>query len=167
MQELKKVCIKCGGEYLLDDFPRQKQTKDGHGNICRECANKHQREKRKADGNTSTHKYEKTKKGFLMREYRNMKSRVTGVQKQKAHLYLGKPLLPREMFYAWALASPEFHSLFKAWENSHYERVLCPSVDRMDSDKGYVLSNMEWVTHSENSRRGSVSYKRKRHVNAA
>ena len=31
------------------------------------------------------------------------------------------------------------------------------SVDRVDSSKGYELSNMEWVTHSENSRRGAVN----------
>jgi hypothetical protein len=90
-----------------------------------------------------------------------MRGRVTGIQKQKTHLYFGKELLDRQPFYDWAWASSEFHSLFKAWEESNYARVLCPTVDRIDSDKGYILSNMEWVTHSENSRRGSVSPKRK------
>ena len=32
-------------------------------------------------------RYEKTPKGFLMRLYRNMKSRVKGVQQAKHHLY--------------------------------------------------------------------------------
>ena len=60
---------------------------------------KWQRERRKNNGNASTKKYEKTKNGFLMRCYRNMKSRITGVQKQKAHLYVGKSLLEKELFY--------------------------------------------------------------------
>ena len=152
-----KTCIRCGVDQSIDQFRPQKETKDGHANQCRLCLNEIQRIKRKENGNELTHKYEKTINGFLMREYRNMKSRVTGVQKQKIHLYLGKELLPKEMFYQWALASPEFHSLYNEWLMLNCERVLCPTVDRIDSSKGYVLSNMEWVTHSVNSHRGSVS----------
>jgi hypothetical protein len=116
-----------------------------------------QREYRKKTGNAATKKYEKTPKGFLMRLYRNMQSRVTGVQKLKHHLYSGKELLPRDEFYEWALGSDEFHRLFQEWERSEYDRKLSPSVDRIDSAKGYSLENMEWVTHSENSRRGSIN----------
>lgn len=102
-------------------------------------------------------KYEKTKNGFLMRLYRNMKSRIEGVQWQKHHLYAGKYLLPRDEFYEWALASPKFHELFAAYEASGYERRLAPSADRVDSALGYETDNLEWTTHSENSRRGCHS----------
>lgn len=105
--------------------------------------------------NAVTHRYEKTVNGFLMRMYRNMQSRVTGVQKKKAHLYKGKALLAREDFYAWAKSSKEFSKLFAEWKHKGYPRKLAPSVDRIDPLKGYILSNMEWVTHSENSRRSS------------
>jgi hypothetical protein len=88
-----------------------------------------------------------------MRAYRNMQSRVTGVQKLKFHLYAGKSLLPRESFYDWAIASNSFHDLFATWEASGYPRKLTPSVNRKDSKRGYELDNMEWVTHSENSRK--------------
>jgi hypothetical protein len=128
-----------------------------HSRVCHYCTLLNQRNRRKLNCNVDTRKYEKTKSGFLMREYRNMQSRVTGVQKKKAHLYLGKELLPREMFYAWALSSPFFHNLFTQWQYSFYDQKLCPTVDRIDSSKGYELSNMEWVTHSENSRRGSIN----------
>jgi hypothetical protein len=119
--------------------------------------NKKQREYRRATGNSCTRKYEKTKKGFLMRCYRNMQSRVTGVQKEKHHLYKGKELLERQEFYEWALNSKDFHRLFAIWEFFGYDRKLTPSVDRVDSSQGYKVSNMEWVTHSENSRRGNRS----------
>lgn len=105
----------------------------------------------------SCRKYEKTQNGFLMRAYRNMKSRILGIQKQKHHLYAGKPLLSKEDFYTWAKSSPEFQDLFTAWEESGHDRKLTPSVDRVDSSRGYELDNMQWITHSENSRRGSVS----------
>jgi hypothetical protein len=154
---MNKVCIRCGIEQNIDELRKQKETKDGHANQCRICLNEIQRIKRKENGNEITRRYEKTPKGFLMREYRNMQSRVTGIQKQKTHLYLGLPLLDRESFYQWGYNQHEFHILFEAWKENHYDRKLTPTVDRIDSNKGYALGNMEWVTHSENSRRGSIS----------
>jgi len=122
-----------------------------------------QREYRKRTGNAPTKRYEKTPNGFLMRMYRNMTSRVRGIQKPKAHLYLGKELLPREEFYKWARNHKDFWKLFNSWGESNYDRKLTPTVDRIDSQKGYFLDNMEWVTHSENSRRGSLSNVRRRY----
>lgn len=119
--------------------------------------NLRQKEYRESNGNACTKKYEKTQKGFLVRLYRNMESRVTGVQSKKAHLYEGKELLDRDLFYEWSLAPPEFQELFLLWELSGYARRLCPSVDRVESSDGYRLDNMEWVTFSENCRRGALS----------
>lgn len=123
----------------------------------RERENRLQRERRERNGNKNTKKYEKTKKGFLVRCYRNMKSRVTGVQKKKSHLYVNKCLLDKHIFYNWSLKNESFNVLFNKWELSGYDRKLTPSVDRIDSSIGYRLDNMEWVTHSENSRRGNRS----------
>lgn len=125
----------------------------------REIKNQKQREYRQKNSNSNTKKYEKTKNGFLMRLYRNMQSRIDGVQKQKFHLYEGKTLIEREVFYNWAKNNATFHSLFDAYEKSNYDRKLAPSVDRINSKFGYDLSNMEFITHSENSRRGAMSKK--------
>jgi len=102
-------------------------------------------------------KYEKTHKGFVMRLYRNMKSRVEGVQEKKSHLYKGRSLLPKDEFYSWALNDKDFLQLFENYTVSGYQRRLAPSVDRIDSKKGYSLDNMEFVTMSENSRRGAMA----------
>lgn len=125
--------------------------------LTKEQKNERQREYRKRIKNKPTIAYEKTKKGFLVRLYRNMKSRVEGVQKLKIHLYEGKYLLDKDVFYEWALSSEEYHSLFEAWENSNYERRLTPSVDRINSAYGYELNNIEWVPFHENCRRGCKS----------
>lgn len=116
-----------------------------------------QREHRRQNQNNDIKKYEKTPKGFLMRLYRNMKSRVDGVQKLKFHLYDGKELFNKEEFYSWALDQPEFLKLFNDYSASNYNRKLAPSVDRVDSSLGYTFDNVEWVTMSENSRRGVLS----------
>ena len=116
--------------------------------------NEYRREWRKRTNNSSTKKYEKTPNGFLMRLYRNMKSRVHGIQKVKHHLYQGKELLNKQEFYSWAKDSKDFWKIYNAWVESDYDRKLTPSVDRKNTKIGYVTENMEWVTHSENSKRG-------------
>ena len=153
------ICSKCNEEKELSNFSKGLKC-------CKLCYNKKQREKRKENNNKTTLKYEKTKRGFLMRLYRNMLSRITGVQKKKHYLYQNKSLLEKIDFYNWAINSIDFHILFQNWENNNYNRKLTPSVDRVNSSKGYSLDNIEWVTHSENSRRASISKKRK-HENLA
>jgi len=115
------------------------------------------RDYRLRTGNAATKKYEKTKKGFLVRCYRNMKSRINGVQKAKFHLYEGKYLMDKLDFYNYSLNNKAFNKLFDIWEKSNYDTKLTPSLDRVNSEIGYKLDNVEWVTHSENSRRGSIN----------
>ena len=117
--------------------------------------NSWQKTYREQNKNKCTKKYEKTKSGFLMRTYRNMKSRVTGIQKKKAHLYQGLSLLNKFDFYTWSAADHMFHLLFESWEQSGYCRKLTPSIDRIDSTIGYQIGNIQWITHSENSKKGN------------
>ena len=65
--------------------------------------------------------------------------------------------MDKHIFYEWALNNESFNSLFEDYEKSGYQRKLAPSVDRVNSRIGYELDNMEFITMSENSRRGSVS----------
>lgn len=112
---------------------------------------KWQREYRKKTRNSVTNFYERTRAGKLMRTYRNMKSRVEGVLKKKAHLYFGLDLLDKEDFYNWSKNSFEFESLFLFWEASGFKKGLSPSIDRIDPSLGYELGNIRWSTHSHNS----------------
>ena len=118
-----------------------------------------QRQYRLKNNNIVTKKYEKTLNGFVMRLYRNMKSRITGVQKQKAHLYLNKELLNKEDFYTWIKSNQNFVELFEKYKESNFDRKLAPTVDRINPNIGYVLNNMQILTHSENSSRSSKDRK--------
>jgi len=125
--------------------------------MSREEKNRKQREKRALNENYHTKKYEKTKKGFLVRTYRNMLSRVSGVTKNKNHLYLGLEILNKESFYEWSLNNDSFNHLFDVWKSLEYKRTLTPSIDRIDSKKGYILENIQWITFSENCKKGNES----------
>jgi len=148
---VERVCRKCAIQKDLEDFPRKSDCALGHRPICQDCVNTYQRERRVRTSNSETKRYEKSPEGFLMRAYRNMKSRVTGVQKKRAHLYAGLPILPKDDFYVWAKNNPDFWRLYRNWVKSGYNRKLTPSVNRIDPDEGYLLGNIEFLTHSVNS----------------
>jgi hypothetical protein len=135
-------CSTCGDEKPDTDFYRPPR--------CRTCDNAYMRERRRRTEDSATKRYEKTLNGFLMRAYRNMKSRIAGIQSKKAHLYAGKSLMSREDFYAWSQGNEDFLRLFTAWVVSGYERRISPSVDRIDATRGYEIGNIRWVTFSEN-----------------
>lgn len=118
---------------------------------------KRQREYRKKTGNAVTKRYERTKKGKLMRTYRNMMNRVNGIS--KPHLYEGKGLIERDKFYSWSLNNCNFNELYKIWVKNDYCRKLSPSIDRINVNKGYTEGNIRWITHSENSRLGAIRKK--------
>lgn len=153
---MKSTCKYCLQEKAITEF-KKTIYKKGYGSICKECANARARAYNKRTGFVSYKKYEKTPSGYLMRTYRNMKSRVTGIQYKKAHLYQGLELLDKESFYQWALADAAFFSLYNAYVDSGYQMKLAPSIDRIDSSKGYTFDNIRWLSHSENSRNGNYS----------
>jgi len=159
-----KQCNSCLLFKELSEFKNHTETRDKKTNQCRVCINKRQRANRIKTKNISTLKYEKTIKGFLVRLYRNMKSRIDGVQKEKKHLYCGKELMSKEDFYEFSLKNDTFFELFKEYEQSGYLRKLAPSIDRIDSSKGYFVGNIEFVTMSENSRRSAGNRKKTKNI---
>ena len=81
-----------------------------------------------------------------------MQSRVRGTSGgHNRGNWIGKSIVPRDVFYVWAKNNPDFLALYKRWYSSGFDIKLTPSVNRMNSSKGYLLNNMEWITHSQNS----------------
>lgn len=100
---------------------------------------------------TWTKNYEKTPKGFLVRAYRNITSRVRGIQKKGSHNYRDLPVMAKSDFYATYETDPTFLELLKNYRTSGWKPSKAPSVDRIYPWFGYVHGNIRWVTHSENS----------------
>jgi len=96
--------------------------------------------------------YYKTPTGHMVKAYTNMSQRVRGVQKKYYKYYKDLPILSRQDFYRWTKRT-RYMKLWKAWADSGYQCSLSPSIDRIDSSKGYVIGNMQWITKSDNSKR--------------
>jgi hypothetical protein len=155
----KYQCSKCGKNSFKEVFRVTQKTVlfkdlDGsgtfYGNLCPKCTRERQREYTKKHKNINHRKYEKTINGFLVRAYRNMKTRIAG-KRHKERRYKGMEILDKNIFYKWSKEDPKFIDMFKKWESKKYCRKLSPSVDRIDAAKGYTLDNIQWLTHSENS----------------
>ena len=58
--------------------------------------------------------------------------------------------MPKDVFLNWAKNHPDFLAMYKRWKSNNFDMKLTPSVNRMDSKRGYVLGNVEWLTHSQN-----------------
>lgn len=99
----------------------------------------------------STHQHNATITSFLNKVYNDMKARVNGkTKKSDAKYYVGKPILSKDAFTNWARNHPDFLKLYKQYFMSRFDKKLAPSVNRMDSNMGYTLNNMEWVSFSQN-----------------
>lgn len=151
-----RICKSCKTEKELGEFVKHKECRNGYSYTCKNCKILKQRISREINCNIHTKTYEKTINGFLMRTYRNMKSRIAGIQKKKAKLYAGKEILDKSEFYQYSLNNENFKSLYNNWILANYDRKLTPSIDRIDSKYGYTLENIQWLTHSENSRKASL-----------
>lgn len=74
---------------------------------------------------------------------------------------LRKCTFSKPEFLAFALKSNQFHEKFRDWRSGGYQYRLSPSVDRVDSDGDYTLSNIQFLSISENSRKGSENILRR------
>lgn len=153
-----KNCTSCNIFKSLDAFHTKSKNFDGLEHQCKVCSNAKIRARRKNNSNVVTKTYEKTLKGKLVRTYRNMLSRVKGILRSKSHLYEGLEILDKEDFYKWSLEDPEYNRIFKEWSDAGHTLKLSPSIDRIDPTKGYILDNIRWLTHSQNS--GAANHSR-------
>lgn len=127
-----KTCIACGLAKPFAEFSKHSGFSDGRRSTCKQCYNVEQ----KSDPFR-----------FFRKIYATQKASST----KRGH---PAPTYTLEALIAWADAQPHLPSMWLAYQNAGHPRRLAPSIDRIDSNLPYTLSNLELVTWEENDRRG-------------
>jgi len=88
---------------------------------------------------------------YISVRYTELKQRCVHVRNDKYGRYIGKEYCTLEEFKTFTNKDDTFINLFNKWKENKHPFKLAPSIDRIDSSKGYILGNLQWITHSENS----------------
>lgn len=153
----KKECFVCLKTKEIGEFYKHKQMGDGHLNKCIPCTkrqeNQRYKQNRKKNNIYDTWRYRNSESRIKSHKYYGIKARSTG---KGTHSYSvdGKKYLSKSSYDKWWKDNREiFLELYKAWKVSNFSNKLAPSIDRIDNKKGYMPSNMRWMTLSENSKK--------------
>ncbi len=130
-----KTCSKCNEDKALSEFSINKRMTTGRLNACKKCQNNFSKE------------YHHSKNGLTKNVYSNQRQN----SKRRGDLMPSYTLIE---FREWAFSHDLFHSLYKNWAASGYQKHLIPSADRMDDYKPYSFGNIQWMTWAENSLKG-------------
>jgi len=60
------------------------------------------------------------------------------------------PNFSREQFVSWAISQKNWEVLWVNYQQSSFDRMLRPSVDRLNNSIGYSFRNIRLVTWREN-----------------
>ena len=110
------------------------------------------------------HRVPCTKMFFLSCKYNDILCRTCTTPKAEPRWakYRGLEKMSRSDFMHWGAASSEFHRLWEVYVEADYLTELAPSCDRIDSDFGYVLDNVQCVTVKQNKINGWMERRRKK-----
>lgn len=131
---------------------------DGRLNKCKECTKGDVRNNY-ADKIDQYRKYERTrqrknKKRILNHRYNQIRQRVDG-RATRDYKVNGSKMLSREEYFEWCNENMKiFDKIYDSWRESGFARGLTPSIDRVNNNLGYVPNNMQWLTLSQNSKKG-------------
>ena len=59
-----------------------------------------------------------------------------------------------EQFNKWISKNARYNRIFKEWKAANEDNLLSPSIDRIDNNKNYTLSNIQVLTRYENLLKG-------------
>lgn len=143
-----KQCIICKKEKEISEFYVHPKMADGHLNKCKECCKAYARAKDTKE--YDLRRYRKNPKRYLNHKYRIIKERCTNEKRR----YYGKKFLSREEWAEFCKRTEgQFMSMYHRWQESGYERVMSPSIDRINNDGDYTLDNIQWLSLAENDKK--------------
>lgn len=97
-----------------------------------------------------------TPRAHLVSCYNNMRRLVRGTGTRADRYYKHLGLMPRAEFLAWSLADKTHRELWARYIALGRLRKYAPSIDRIDTLRGFVAGNVQWLTLSQNCRKANL-----------
>lgn len=150
-----KVCSKCGIEKPLSDFWKDKKSKDGHRPDCKECRDieKHRKDNEKyriINREKINQKQKEHRKTYPENAiYNGIKQRCTNPKASGYEFYGGRGIECR-------ITEEEIKELMI---RDGYWDMKDPTIDRVDNDGHYELSNCRFIERIENIKRQEITKK--------
>lgn len=99
------------------------------------------------------------KVAYLAKKWSYMQDRVSHRSKSvEGRSYYKLPICSKAQFLSFALKDENFNKLFAVYKMLKGPRKHAPSVDRINTKRGYVLGNMQFLTVSHNSKKRIDAY---------
>jgi hypothetical protein len=152
-----KVCRTCLNELSLDGFTKNRRAKDGLQDVCKHCDNLRQR-KRRIEKKEQIQQYGKE---YRQKNFNNLDFRLQGLlnaSRARARLKNREHTLTKEdLFELYPVDGkcPIFGMKLE-W-NAKGFRENSPSIDRIDSNKGYTKDNVQIISWKANRIKGYAS----------
>ena len=105
-------------------------------------------------------RYQRTFEGFIRSMHSGMRRRVGG-NCRVPDLYKGKFVPDRADFLSLARSNKSLQRLHAVWKREGYVRSLTPTPHRKDSNLGYELHNIQFMTFGDNVREAHKLRKKK------
>jgi hypothetical protein len=86
---------------------------------------------------------------YLGTQYSEIKRRCTH-ENYGGRKYQGKQFCSREEFINRFVNEPTFLEQYKSWQTNGFKRGDSPSVDRIDNDGDYLISNLQILANKDN-----------------
>lgn len=134
-----KRCFKCGEVKGLSGFYKHSKMADGTLNKCKECTKKDSKANLERVGSL----YDRSEIGVIRVIYKTQKSN----NRRRGH---GELPYSKGDLSIW-LYENNFGEMYSEWVKSGFQSQKKPSVDRINSIKGYSFDNIRLVTWHDNA----------------
>ena len=131
-----KTCCDCKKQLALDKFVAKTSCKDGYEPRCRNCR---------------SIKYNKSTPELFCKKVYNSQINHSATRNHPLPAYTLSELI------IWTLSQPDFVNLYGAWASAGYPKDIAPSVDRIDDNIPYVISNLQLLTWEANRAKGAAA----------